>query len=229
MRYMIFVLALCCASGAQAATLAVGDNALPGTTSAAEPQLAGVVLEDDLQTFQIVNSTGTLSGTVQNRVIRSATDGTIDFSWRIRDLSFDGSPAAAAFEVTALRIGGFGSTLFGANGNFRTDGLGDIGPDIARVFANPGGFVNFVFSAGLADNQESLFFFIDTNATTYRKTALYDLSSSDSGAISDIYTTYRPGIPEPSTWAMLITGFGLLGWRLRRRAGAGEAAALAHV
>lgn len=32
-----------------------------------------------------------------------------------------------------------------------------------------------------------------------------------------IGTTNTPGVPEPTTWAMMLTGFGLLGGALRRR------------
>jgi hypothetical protein len=51
----------------------------------------------------------------------------------------------------------------------------------------------------------------------------------DSGrAYLNIHTTYRPGgeirgfllpppVPEPATWAMMLTGFGLIGTALRRR------------
>ncbi len=31
------------------------------------------------------------------------------------------------------------------------------------------------------------------------------------------FTTLAPGVPEPATWAMMITGFGCIGWGLRRR------------
>jgi hypothetical protein len=34
--------------------------------------------------------------------------------------------------------------------------------------------------------------------------------------------TLTPAVPEPGTWAMMILGFGFVGWRLRRAKAAGQ-------
>lgn len=45
--------------------------------------------------------------------------------------------------------------------------------------------------------------------------------NSPSGSYSGTLTfTNVPGVPEPSTWAMMLLGFGMLGFSLRRRAAA---------
>lgn len=207
------------AGTAEAATLSTGSNPLTGTTSGLEPQLAGVVVEDDLQAFSWIQSGGTLSGTLQSRVVLS-TDSTYDFYWRIRDLSFSGTGQAE--DIGNFRIGKFGIPIAGLNGNYRTDGLGNVGPASAFVFS--GGlsdYVNFGFGRDtLGLGEESLFMFLDTNATRYRRTALMDVANLGTTSISGLYSTFSAGgIPEPTTWAMMISGFGLVGGAMRRRVG----------
>jgi hypothetical protein len=72
---------------------------LPGTTVALNPWLAGIVLEDDIQAFSFVANGGTISGTVQSRVVRSTVDGTLDFYWRVvSDASSSGNMSAYHFD-----------------------------------------------------------------------------------------------------------------------------------
>jgi hypothetical protein len=65
---------------AQAVSLNVGDTlALPGTTVAAEPKLGGTVLIDENIPFAF----GTITGHVQQRIVKSSVDGSLDFYWRV--------------------------------------------------------------------------------------------------------------------------------------------------
>jgi hypothetical protein len=74
--------------------------ALPGTTSFAEPQLAGVVLVDELIPFSFSArpALGNITGTVQQRAVRSSVDGTIDFYWRIIN-DTDSAAAIGSFRL----------------------------------------------------------------------------------------------------------------------------------
>ena len=57
-----------------------GFSLLSGTTAAARPELGGLVLEDTLRPFSIDLGGGfSVTGMLQDRVVRSATDGTLDF------------------------------------------------------------------------------------------------------------------------------------------------------
>ncbi len=178
---------------------------LPGTTVAAHPELAGLVLEDVDQPFSFLDSTGhTLSGVVQNRVVRSSVDGTLDFYWRIKDTSgssASGDPGA----ITAFRVGGFGNLALDAD--WRIDGLGTVHPNQAHRFPNPS-FINFLFNApALVPTNDSVFFFLDTQATNYAKVGIYDFTGTGGNGISASFATFAP-VPEPSSFVVL--GGGLL-------------------
>lgn len=206
-------------SQASQADLLIPDNFvdLSGTTSADEPWLAGTVVEDVMTAFSFSAYGGTVSGSVQNRVVL-ADDGTYDFYWRV----FNDENSAGA--IYSWRIGGF--VIDSYNANYRIDGLGDIAPSSAYLFGVDGGYVNFYFlneagapslSAGLSSN----FFFFDTDATYYDSSAFYDLTNYGQTEISDAYTTFAPAdvpVPEPTTLLLLLGGLvSASRWQRRQR------------
>lgn len=191
---------------AHAVILNPGDNlALPGTTVAAEPQLAGTILVDELIPFSFSAGVGLgdISGQVQQRIVRSSVDGTLDFYWRVMN-----DPNSAA--IGSFRVGNFVSPEY--NANWRIDGLGVMAPDHAHRFTGvEDTFVNFLFSGpGLVPNESSYFFFFDTTATNYAKTAMFDLTGTGTGPISAQFAAYSPAaVPVPA--ALWLFGSGLLG------------------
>jgi hypothetical protein len=193
---------------AMAAPLGIGDTALFGTTVVSRPELAGTIVEDVLVPYDFSGSGGEdVFGDIQNRVVLS-DDGTYDFYWRILP-----DPESTG-EITAFRVAGFDG--FALDGDFRLDGLGDVGPDIARNFG--GGFVNFLFSDGVDPDETSRFFFLDTEATSYASIGFYDLLCADSGCVSPSFDTFAPTqVPEPTTMALLTFGAAALLRRNRRR------------
>ena len=197
---------------ARAVPLPVGDTPISGTTSALRPELAGTVLEDVIQPYGFTNNSGTLAmfGTVQNRVVRSDVDGTIDFYWRIvpepNPLAL---PNVRDGEIIAFRVIGFDS--YALDGDWRIDGLGNVPPQIARNFG--GGSVNFLFDPGVHVGEESRNFFLDTQATAYAKVGHFDLLGANSGSVSPVFETFAP-VPEPTTLVLMM--FAAAGWCLRR-------------
>lgn len=185
------------------------DTALTGTTVAARPELAGVVLEDAIQAFNFQGVTGT----VQNRVVREAS-GTLDFYWKV---NVDSS--ATGTGVAALRLTDFGLANI-SDADWRIDGLGTIGATTARLFngaSYPTGSVNFLFGDGIRAGESSSFFFLHTNAMAYAKTAQFDLLDVGPQNLSPVYSTFAPAVPEPSSYAMVLAGLAVAGVAMRRR------------
>ena len=188
----------------RAVPLPLGDTPISGTTAALRPELAGTVLEDVIQPYGFINSTGTLAmfGTVQNRVVRSDVDGTLDFYWRIVPTPNPIlNPITQDGEIVAFRVNGFGGDAL--DGDWRIDGSGNVPPQIARNFG--GGSVNFLFDPGVRVGEESRFFFLDTTATSYAKVGHYDLLGAPTGSISPLFDTFVP-VPEPVTMSLLASG-----------------------
>jgi hypothetical protein len=199
---------------ALAVVVAPGDTvALPGTTAAAEPGLAGDVLEDETFDFSLLAAPGSqdlITGTVQQRVVRETASNTLDFYWRITQL--------AGGTLGYLRIGHFVSAVYDVN--YRLDGVGDVGPaSVTRFTAGEGGvsddnFANFNFIDGtgantLAPGQSSYFIFLHTDATAYAKTGLIDVASTGTFTDSALFDTFAPAVPEPGRWALFLAGLAM--------------------
>src|SRR5260370_19130174 len=115
-------------SASRAAPLPLGGIVpLSGATAAARPELAGLVLEDQLIPFTITDSVGNViyQGTIQNRVVLSNTLGTLAFYFAIRHTD----PTLGGSIISVSRTGfRDGTKLFATDEDFRSDGLESIGP-----------------------------------------------------------------------------------------------------
>ena len=207
--HIIMSTAILMPMSASAVTLSgagVTDFAINGTTVAARPELAGLILEDLITNFTISGAGETLSGTIQNRVVRSDVDGTLDFYWRI-------TPTSGIGDLSAFRVIGFEG--FSLDADWRIDGLGNVAPDTARYFGDGSGSVNFPFSNEVGNSvtgggyEESMFFFLDTDATSYNMSGRFDLLCADHDCISQSYDTFAPAVPVPA--AVWLFGSGLIG------------------
>ncbi len=190
---------------AQAVNLTSGNSVpLGGTTFAARPELGGIVIED------VLRSIGA-GLTLQDRIVRSNIDGTLDFYWRLRNDSSSpitiGDPSG---NVSARRASFAG---FSTDVDFRIDGLGIVPPLTANRSAD-GSTVEFLFSPfTLAAGESTRFFFIKTNATTY------NASGTGSFGLSSDFSTFQPvTVPTPALLPGII-GLGIGIWRKRKSEG----------
>lgn len=95
---------------------------LSGTTAAARPELAGLVIQDRLRPFA---SSGTgeppVNGVLQERIVRSSVDNTLAFYYRIKELQ------GGIIRYIAIRF--WPDTVTAVDVDYRIDGLGDVGPE----------------------------------------------------------------------------------------------------
>jgi hypothetical protein len=137
---------------------------LSGTTEAARPALAGVVLHDALQDILLFGG-NEVAVQIQLRVVRSDDTGLLDFYYRI--LTGDSPIGIPADTVVIWVPPPAGITITFAD--FRPDGLGTTAPD-KFVYGAPTNKYTFSFSKGVPANTSTRFFFISTNARHFSDT-----------------------------------------------------------
>ncbi|HET7867986.1 MAG TPA: PEP-CTERM sorting domain-containing protein [Burkholderiaceae bacterium] len=191
--------------------------ALPGTTVAARPELAGTVLADVSSSW--VSAIDPMygfpgaAGSLQSRVLRETSSGTLDFYWRITV----NSASYPSYVPTLLTIAGLdlGNFMTGASfdADYRTDGLGSAAP--IGAFASNAGSFSFEFgSSTFGPGSTSYFLLLHSNATEYDQSAFATLGAST-------LATFAPvaAVPEPSTYALMLAGLVALSSAIRRRRG----------
>lgn len=114
--------------------------AINGTTAAARPELAGVVVEDRLRQFATSpGSAPSVTGTLQERIVQNSDD-TFAFYYRVT--------ALAGGNIRTIQIQGWPLTD-PLDGDYRIDGLGVVGP--LEVGCSPAD-VFFSFRSGSAES-----------------------------------------------------------------------------
>lgn len=146
--------------------------------------------------------------------------GTIDFSLIARG-SIDGQGATCGAGDCSDT---FNLILNGSDVFYGALRMGGLGQDM--VFISPAGATITVQSGALGEGGSARFFLpVQLRAGSNSLTFVYAYAGVDEGideeswAIADLIV--RDGspalVPEPATWALMITGFGLAGGALRRR------------
>ena len=175
-------------SAASAVPLAPGNFVnLTGTSAEARPELTGVVLQDVIRPFSVDHGGGNFTtGTIRDRVVRETDSGTLDFYYKI---SNDVSSAGSVDFVTHNSFAGFGTDV-----DFRTDGVGTIGPDQAsRNAAGDEVLFDFFSTNLLFPGAESFFFFVKTDATDFDANGTGSLAfTSNLGSGTFDFDTFQP-------------------------------------
>jgi hypothetical protein len=202
------LVAVCSCTYGQSVPLPPGSVgvALPGTTSGAEPNLAGPIIADQTIPFTVLdNATGgiALAGTLQDRVVRETLTGNLDFYGHITITNFGNNLAA----IDSAGMGSFAG--FSVNANFRTDGSGVQGPNAASR-SSDGSEVAWYFESplrlgALGGASESLFFFAQTDAQNFdsngsARIVAYSLINGGIDPTVNLSGIYEPVlVPEPTT------------------------------
>jgi len=150
-------------STVQAVPLSVGGTvATPGTTSAARPELAGVVVYSKTQPYKIVASGGSVVGTgkLTDYVVRESKAGTLDFYFRVES---DSTSTSYVTNASRIDFGGVSTDV-----DWRSDSLGSTGP-VAGQRTATAHQVSFPFTGNsiIAPGKSSYAVFIKTNATKF--------------------------------------------------------------
>lgn len=188
-----------------AAMLAPGGIVgLSGTTFAANPALGGTVQDDPLRPFAIPFGGGVgLTGNLQDRVVLSDDLGTMIFAPRIRDTM--GVAGAAPLEILSISLTGYAG--YTADVEYRTDGLGDTGPDTASRSAD-GDQLHFRYTASpLLPPDESRFISILTDAPAFAPIGTARIvarTSPTSELFSVTLTGINAPVPEPTSAGLLL-------------------------
>jgi hypothetical protein len=195
-----------------------GPVALPGTTLAADPSLAGTVL--------VMANTAWVSpvdpmygfpgaqGEMEASVVRETTSGTLDFYWRV---SVDGASYPNDVPL-ALTIAGLSLSSFAGGAAFDDDWLGE-GPGTAApadASATPTALTWEFAPGAFGPATESYFLLLRSTATTFDGTATASFGASTVG-------TFAPSaVPEPAGSALALAGLAVLAAarRVGRRASA---------
>ncbi len=155
-----------------------GGAALSGTTAAAQPDLAGVVLEDRIRPWTFTLPSGAVvKGTFQDRVSRSNATGLLHFSFRLKN------DAASQGVIARVRRGQYGPSG-GINVDFRVDGLGSVGAPAARFLTGTDIDVLFDFAnAPIKPGGESRFHFIATKVKEYDESSMAIIEGGAGGGV----------------------------------------------
>lgn len=200
MRHFVAVgsLVVFLTSAAKAVMLVPGANiGLPGTTVAARPELAGVIIASQSRSFSITNAGGTLSGIIIDEVSKNI-DGAIEFDSQVRNVTstfttFVGikSVTHSAFPNTAVSF---------TDVDYRIDSSGTSGPFNAGRDAAPGANVSVSWPNFLQPGTDSHFFFIRTDSPWYNDKGSYAIETTV-GTVT--VAAFQPAIPEPAGLSVL--------------------------
>ena len=187
-------MALTAGSTAGAVVVAPGmGSPLGGTTFAANPNLGGTVINDNLIPWSITDGMGVVlvSGNLQNRVVQSTALGTLIFAPRLTDIVYGqrGAP-----ETLSLTLGDYGAGVLDID--YRTDGLGEATfPLVARSAS--GDTLAFPALGGMPGFDSSLFLSILSTATEFGLTGFFTIAATFGDDPPMTFSTTVGGLAVP--------------------------------
>lgn len=163
---------------------------LPGASVAAEADLAGTIIRDDVIPFRITNAAGALlfEAKLQNRIVRSARTGLLHFYYRIRDTR----PGLNGIVKSVFTKSFDSSSVILAD--WRFDGLGVVNPIQGQRSPSLGEVLKFNFNTTLnvlVGGRDSRFFFVKTKDQSFHKRGktTIQLTTGDSATLTTVAPT----------------------------------------
>jgi hypothetical protein len=171
---------------ARAVAVAAGETVLLGGTSVAQnPDLAGVVVRDELIPFQIRDRSRRvlIEGRLQDRVVRSNNTEKLIFAPRLRDLRL---PDGTAW-IMGLRAEGYSEVS--TDVDFSLTSLGDVGPNSVTRSRGSGDQLYFRYDPNLiVPPDEGKFLLTVTNASEFDTSGAITIAAqNDFGA--EVFST----------------------------------------
>lgn len=219
------VTAIALASPVSAASTPIagpGSYPVGAVDLATEPDLAGVVLADRMQPFTITGSAGgSVSGTIEESVLRSNLTGLLHFYHKLTIDAVSGFAPGSHLEWLEFDAAATGDPL--AVGR-RSDGVGTPTSTIYDLAGSGTSRFDFNLIDLDAPGFESQLHLWKSNATNFTLTGKlrvqgYEFVGTSAQPLSSPWLlTYAPAVvPEPATWGLMITGFAMVGFGLRRQ------------
>jgi hypothetical protein len=159
-----------------------------GTSVALRGELAGTVVADEIRPFTFrVNNDGEiiLNGTLQDRVVRRHSTGTLDFYYRIQHSRESAEP------ISAVARDVFHGPFLLTDVDWRVDGLGSVAPSSAFQTLETGR-ITTEFATYIMPGQSSRFVFIGTNATAFAPEGKIYLGVPSTSSWRRVFGTFTP-------------------------------------
>ena len=217
MKKMLLCAAALIAVPAQSATV------LPGSSNVVIDQFGPVAATQGTQIAyrQDVATALTFQALVRQAVYRN-TNNTLDFYYQVVRMGPGSNPTDNNHEIFALTGAQFSSfSVFAYRSGTDLDGGGNFtnannpspfGFTSTAGRNSNGNRVEIEFGQnGLVGTETSAIYILRTNAFAFKPGTFGLINGSAIGGQS-----FAPTVPEPATWAMMISGFGLLGAMARR-------------
>jgi hypothetical protein len=173
--------------------------------------LPGTLVTDQTQSFSFSDG---LTGSVFERVLSYSDAPSTDHP----GLYFDYEINLSSGSLTAFSISGYSTldTYVKECGIANCGGMGAGGVlATSAIRSSDGAVITFDFSSPLTAGEYSANLQIFANVSNYQNSLASFTDSS--GKTFSIEGALSPGVPEPSTWAMMILGFAGLGFMAYRR------------
>lgn len=193
-------------------------NTLTGVATAVSGPLAlegsvfGFDFNPTIDRVRIVSNT-------ENNYVFNPNDGSLTsatgLAYAAGDVNAGQNPGVAAAAYT--------TSTFGAAGTTTQLYVLDTDRDVIARQNNNGGVLNTVGSTGVNLGSRTSFDIAGDDAFAFNGSTLYR-ANLGTGQLTSLGQTERSlfgiaiqAVPEPSTWGMMILGFGVVGYSMRRR------------